>query len=85
LSRRKNCSIALANWPRCCGEQSLVASSYQTLADRHARAQLDTQMETAIRENAGIRESADSAKGSRRFWKTPNRVTADERQRLDDR
>jgi len=34
IVRRKNCSIALANWPRCWRRTSLVASSYQTLADR---------------------------------------------------
>ena len=33
----------------------------------HARAQLDTQMETAIRENAGIRESADFREGITSF------------------
>ncbi len=38
----------------------------------HARAQLDTQMETAIRENAGIRESADFREGITSFLEKRN-------------
>jgi methylglutaconyl-CoA hydratase len=33
----------------------------------HARAELDTQIEAAVRENAGIRESADFREGIESF------------------
>jgi len=43
-------------------------------------------METAIRENAGIRESADFREGITSFLEKRKRSgRADERQRLDDR
>jgi len=38
------------------------------LLNEHARAELDTQIEAAIRENAGIRESADFCEGIEAFF-----------------
>jgi len=70
----------------CCGEQSLVASSYQTLADRpRARAARYANGNGDSRE-CRIRESADFREGITSFLeKRKPKWTADERQRLDDR
>ena len=45
----------------------LSLSNTKRLLTEHARAELDSQIEAAIRENAGIRESADFREGIESF------------------